>query len=151
MLTPLASGTRGIILGYSSGESGMSPFACRFVCFAPLNRRFSLEYIVGARNSESKTNSGEKKELTQEDNPFPLCRSVGIHLQEKEAEGDFQLPRLLFTSQTRPVRLLPPLSMDHKGKKETYGEGLTHGCPFRAYDTNDTNPCRRKGNPPDAL
>ena len=99
---------------------------------ASIDRAFPLESVVGGslketRNSESGKNSGERKTekwLLQEDNPFPVYRLVAVHLQEKTAERIVRLPRLRFTPQARPARLLLPISMDQKGKKGTPGEGL---------------------------
>jgi hypothetical protein len=43
-------------------------------------------------------NLGEGDELDQEDNPFPVYRPVGVHLQKKTVPGNAQLPRLCLTA-----------------------------------------------------
>ena len=71
------------------------------------------------RSPKSKDSSGERQtenKLFQEDNPFSVSRLVGVNLQEEAAQGTALLPRLLLTPQARPVRSLPPVSMDQKGK-----------------------------------
>jgi hypothetical protein len=101
------------------------PFACRPLRFASIDRAFPLESVVGGSLKETRypkweESSGERKrknKLFKEDNPFSVYRLLGVNLQEEAAEGTVQLPRLLPTPQARSARLLPPISMDQKGKR----------------------------------
>ena len=118
---------------------------------ASMFRAFPLESVSAeaARDPKFRVRkySGEAKELVQEDNPFPVYRPVGVYLQEETTEGDIQLPHLFFTAQTRPARLLLPISMDQKGKRGTLGGRLTCGCSARMYRMHDMNKHRQKGDP----
>lgn len=100
-------------------------FACRPLRLASIDRAFPLESVVGGSLKETlypkwEESSGKRKrenKLFKEDNPFSVYRLLGVNLQEEAAEGTVQLPRLLSTPQARSARLLPPISMDQKGKR----------------------------------
>jgi len=69
-------------------------------------------WLAGRKNSAQNT----KTLGVGDNNPFSVYRLVGVDLQEEAAEGTALLPRLLLTPQARPARLLPPISMDQKGR-----------------------------------